>query len=130
MHTHIHTTACTLSSITSLSCLLAAEAQATTVFSSRSLSKKPKECIPLPTSDLEADAGGRKKKGRRVLQKRKEGEFRRIPAVGVFGCILLLPPPQLLCEELPEEKKRKNGGRCCHSTSSRLKIYYSKIVVV
>ena len=100
MHTHIHTTACTLSSITSLSCLLAAEAQATTVFSSRSLSKKPKECIPLlPTSDLEADAGGRKKKGR------AEGEFRRIPAVGVFGCILLLPPPQLLCEELPEEKR-------------------------
>ena len=107
MYTHIHTTACTLSSITSLSCLLAAEAQATTVFSSRSLSKKPKECIPLlPTSDLEADAGGRKKKGHRVLQKRKEeGEFRRIPAVGVFGCILLLPPPQLLCEELPEEKR-------------------------
>ena len=106
MYTHIHTTACTLSSITSLSCLLAAEAQATTVFSSRSLSKKPKECIPLlPTSDLEADAGGRKKKGRCVLQKRKEGEFRRIPAVGVFGCILLLPPPQLLCEELPEEKR-------------------------
>merc|ERR1711988_1070758 len=89
------------------SCLLAAEAQATTVFSSRSLSKKPKECIPLPTSDLEADAGGRKKKGRRVLQKRKEGEFRRIPAVGVFGCILLLPPPQLLCEERLKKKEEE-----------------------
>merc|ERR1711862_188744 len=87
------------------SCLLAAEAQATTVFSSRSLSKSQRSVVflssqlPIWRPTLEAE------KRKAVAFYRKEGEFRRIPAVGVFGCILLLPPPQLLCEGLPEEKR-------------------------
>ena len=99
MHTHIHTTACTLSSITSLSCLLAAEAQATTVFSSRSLStKKPKECT---CSSPNFRFGGR-----RWRPKKERPRRRGVQKDTSCRCIwLFLLLPTLLWAEPEEEKE-------------------------